>query len=427
MSLPSLQPTVPGRASVCAPDVPRIASSPANLLGLDPKRVYRELDELFESSPVPPDPGRRIESFLAALYERFQSDLAVATIRVYAEMGGRFRLVEDLGEGGGDGPVSFESDDALVESLRQRKFAVYDEACCAQIEPPPGGQAAALLIDGSGARQLVLLFFDQRRDHEELEFVVGAVHATLTTRLLKERLGRSMREAAEIQASLLPAAPPYVPGFEVAGASIPAEEVGGDFFDYLPLDSETLGLAVGDASGHGLPAALLVRDVVVGLRMGMGGREARAGRVLERLNGVIHASTLSSSFVSLVYLELERGGLVEYWNAGHEPPLLFDGQGSRLLQSREPVLGPLSDPHFRRRFAHLDRGATLVLYTDGIVERRQADGEVFGVERLTQVVSASLDLPAQRVIERVFAAAEEFGGGAPWEDDATVVVLRRMP
>lgn len=426
MSLPSLQTTASGRAPAGAFDPPQTASSPTHLLGLDPKRVYRELDELFESSPVAPDPGRRVEAFLVALYERLQSDLAIATIRVYAEMGGRFRLVEDLGEGGGDGPASLESDGRLIEGLRQRKFAVYGDGECAGIEPPPGGQAAALLIDGSGARQLVLLFFDQSLDTEELEFVVGAVHATLTTRLLKERLGRSMQEAAEIQASLLPAAAPYMPGFELAGASIPAEEVGGDFFDYLPLDSETLGLAVGDASGHGLPAALLVRDVVVGLRMGMG-REARAGRVLERLNGVIHASTLSSHFVSLVYLELERGGLVEYWNAGHEPPLLFDGQGSRLLHSREPVLGPLSDPRFRRRFAHLDRGATLVLYTDGIVERRHADGEVFGAERLTQVVGASLDLPAQRIIERVFAASEDFGGGAPWEDDATVVVLRRMP
>jgi sigma-B regulation protein RsbU (phosphoserine phosphatase) len=247
-------------------------------------------------------------------------------------------------------------------------------------------------------------------------------------RLAQERLGATLREAAEIQRSLLPARAPEFPGFDLAGRSVPADEVGGDWFDFLPLGPPgegTLGIAIGDASGHGLSAALMARDVVIGLRMGIE-RELKAEHALEKLNRVLHASTLSSCFASLLYGELEPNGSFFYYNAGHDAPLLVSEEGAALLRAGGTVLGPLPEARFRRHFAHLDRGATLALYTDGLIEARARGGELFGLERLQALLVAERELPAAELVTRVFDATARFaaGGGAP--DDQTLVIVRRL-
>src|SRR5262249_14102168 len=145
------------------------------------------------------------------------------------------------------------------------------------------------------------------------------------------------------------------------------------------------GLALGDASGHGLPAALLVRDVVTGLRMGLE-KSLKIAYVFTRLNSVIHRSNLSSRFVSVFYGELEADGNLIYINAGHQPPLLFTDTAVQELSTGGPVIGPLPEARFGRGFARLDPGAVLVLTSDGILERRGPKGEFFGVERLKRVV-----------------------------------------
>ena len=131
----------------------------------------------------------------------------------------------------------------------------------------------------------------------------------------------SFAEAAEIQQSLLVEEPPDFPGYDIACRSVPADEVGGDFYDFHDL-AEVLAVSIGDASGHGLPAALLVRDVVTGLRMGIE-RDMKIVHVFERLNQVIHRTRLSSRFVWVFYGELESDGNLVYVNAGHQPPMLF--------------------------------------------------------------------------------------------------------
>ena len=181
---------------------------------------------------------------------------------------------------------------------------------------------------------------------EELDFALNTVRAALGSRLMEERARGSFREAAEIQQSLLLDELPEFPGYELAARSVPTEEVGGDFFDFIPFDGEMLGLAIGDASGHGLPAALLVRDLVTGLRMGIE-RELKVAPVLTKLNRVIHRSRLSSRFVSVFYGELEASGNLIYVNAGHQPPLLF----SRGREHRPDVDGNVFQDRVDR--AHL--------------------------------------------------------------------------
>jgi sigma-B regulation protein RsbU (phosphoserine phosphatase) len=259
---------------------------------------------------------------------------------------------------------------------------------------------------------------------EELDFALNTVRAALGSRLMEERARGSFREAAEIQQSLLLDELPEFPGYELAARSVPTEEVGGDFFDFIPFDGELLGLAIGDASGHGLPAALLVRDLVTGLRMGIE-RELKVAPVLTKLNRVIHRSRLSSRFVSVFYGELEASGNLIYVNAGHQPPLLFSGGRVSELSIGGTVIGPLPEVKFNRGVVRVEPGDVLVALTDGIFDRRSKGGEFFGEAKLNRVVEESNALPAAELLDRIFTAAFAFGDGAPWEDDATAVVIRR--
>jgi hypothetical protein len=178
-----------------------------------------------------------------------------------------------------------------------------------------------------------------------------------------------------------------------------------------------LGLAIGDASGHGLPAALLVRDVVTGLRMGIE-KDLKVAYVFSKLNRVIHRSNLSSRFISVFYGELEADGNLIYINAGHFPPVLFfkDPQGPQTeveLATGGTVIGPLPEAQFRRGFARIRPGEVLVLCTDGILERRDAKGEFFGTEGLAVLARKHMAESAEEILERIFGAAVAFGEAGP--------------
>ena len=206
------------------------------------------------------------------------------------------------------------------------------------------------------------------------------------------------------------------------------EEVGGDFFDYIPLTKKILGLAIADVSGHGLPAALQVRDIYMGLRMGLA-RDFKIVRTVERMNHIIHQSTLTSRFVSMFYGELELNGVFIYVNAGHPPPFHIAADGTvRYLEEGGPVLGPLPDATYERGFVIMKPGDMLVFYTDGICETQGRDengrllGE-YGVERLLEVAREHQGETAREVVDAIFASVEAFSRNAPPDDDRTVMVV----
>jgi sigma-B regulation protein RsbU (phosphoserine phosphatase) len=289
----------------------------------------------------------------------------------------------------------------------------------------PRRPCAAAVVGRRSGRYVLLFLLAEGWVREELDFTLNTVRAALGSRLMEERFRGSFVQAAEIQQSLLVEEPPPFAGYDLAARSRPAEEVGGDFFDFAVFDDDLLGLSIGDASGHGLPAALLVRDVVTGLRMGLE-KDLKITHVFAKLNRVIHHSTLSSRFVSVFYGELERNGNLIYVNAGHQPPLLFSADKVVELTAGGTVIGPLPDVRFHRGVAYVERGDLLVLCTDGILERRGLDGSFFGEERLRALVRERRGQDARTVLEAIFDAAEAFGEGRPWEDDATVVVVRRQ-
>jgi len=185
-----------------------------------------------------------------------------------------------------------------------------------------------------------------------------------------------------------------------------------------------LGVAIADASGHGLPAALLARDVITGLRIGMYER-SKVSRTVERLNRVIHRAALSSKFISLFYGEFGPGGALTYCNAGHNPPLLQRGTSLRTLEKGGLILGPNPAAHYTQGHARLDAGDAVILYTDGLVELANPQGKPYGLAGLKRLLRGLAATGARERVEAIMADADRHSGGATATDDVTVVVVRR--
>ncbi len=275
-----------------------------------------------------------------------------------------------------------------------------------------------------------LLSFDvhERVRAEDLLIALGIIRTVVDSKVKTERLEGLINEARRIQNSILPKAVPLVGDYDICAISRPAELVGGDFFDFIPLGEQSFGAAIADASGHGLLAALLVRDVYVGLRMGIGG-DFKIARAIERLNRILNKSRLSTKFVSLFYGEFELDGEIIYVNAGHPSPLHLHAAGGSFseLESTGMVLGPSPDASYGRRAVKMEPGDVLVLYTDGIVEAHNGKAKEFGVERLRRLMTELRKRPACEIGERIIEAVQVWSAGAPPEDDRTIVVIRRNP
>lgn len=242
--------------------------------------------------------------------------------------------------------------------------------------------------------------------------------------LEKSELHDLIEQARAIQLSLLPPAACEFAGYDIHAGSFPASSVGGDLYDFLPVAPGTMGLAVADASGHGLPAALQARDVAVGLRMGVE-RDLKLVSAIEKLNRVIHRSGLTSRFISLFFGELEANGNFAYVNAGHPPALLMDERGIHELGVGGIVLGPDPDASYKLGFTHVDRGATLVLFSDGVFERGTTWGNEFGMARVRKWLKESRKLSSKDAVDDLMKRLDEHAPKKPFEDDVTVMVVKR--
>jgi phosphoserine phosphatase RsbU/P len=397
---------------------------------LDAKLLYRRLDSLFAEVDGPRPRKKALESFLEDFFRALRDDLHLAAGLLYAPRRDDLELLSRVGDLRGLA-VKEAIDPVLVPLQLVFRHGVYIFADPEHDDAParfgllPHGAAAGVAIGRRPNRYVMLFLLGPGWVREELDFTLNTVRAALGSRMVEERLRGGLTEAAQIQQSLLVEEPPPFSGYDIAARSVAAEEVGGDFYDFISFDDELLGFSIGDASGHGLPAALLVRDVVTGLRMGIE-KNLKVAEVFGRLNRVIHRSNLSSRFVSVFYGEIESGGNIVYVNAGHPPALLFAGDRVLELATGGTVIGPLPEARFRQGLARMDSGDVLVLCTDGILERRNRGGDFFGQERLQAVVREASNQSADEIVERVFEAARAFGHTRHWDDDASLVVVRRL-
>jgi len=363
----------------------------------DPKRLRRFLDHLL-SSPADPVGPPTVGTSLGSALDELGREVGVRALAWFTEDGATFMRQRTFGA---DLPFVERVDAVAAVRLapRPRRACVFLDATEADGPAALGwvapGPSAVLRFDHAPFQSLVLVALARGADAHAVEFVLGTVASALSARALQARWRRSLDQAAEIQRGLLPTSIPTHRGLAIAARSVPAEDVGGDVFDFFPFGAGALGLAVGDASGHGLPAALVARDVVVGLRVGLD-RGMRIGGVLTRLNRVLRAGLPPRAFASRFYVELHAGGALECVSAGHPPALRVRRNGYTALRRGGPALGPIEHVIDRRTSARFERGETLVSYRDGLTERRAPDGEFYGEKRLAADVAAFADAPVAR-------------------------------
>ena len=377
------------------------------------------------------DLGTTIQTAIETIIAKFRTELGIYGGRLYKRWGSNYVLEATFGDAkevpsGLKVPRSYRPIEVLLE-----QGAVYMDAADPRIDRSLEnllgvGEFAAIEL----ADEEYLLAFNIAGGHhrDDVLFSLGILRHSINQKIRRERMEGIFEEARKIQASILPRRVPHYGDFDLYGKSEPMDSVGGDYYDYIPVTEKILGLAIADVSGHGLPAALQVRDVYMGLRMGLA-RDFKIVRTVERMNRIIHKSTLTSRFVSMFYGELELNGVFIYVNAGHPPPfhLMADGT-ARFLEEGGPVLGPLSEATYERGFVVMKPGDTLVFYTDGIAETLGREGrsgplDEYGTDRLLAVARAHKGKPARALVEAIFASIEAWSGGAPPSDDRTVMVV----
>jgi sigma-B regulation protein RsbU (phosphoserine phosphatase) len=259
---------------------------------------------------------------------------------------------------------------------------------------------------------------------EEVALFLEIAREAVQLRLSEHAWNGVVDRVQAIQQSLLPNPIPQVAGFRVAARSVPAESVGGDVYDVQSAGDGRLVLALADASGHGLPAALEARDVVVGIRMALlcG---ARLTGIVSRLNDVLLGTTLSSRFVSLVLAELDTDGRFAWVNAGHPAPMLVGDGPPRFLEGAGRVLGITRSYPYRIREVRLPPGSAVVITTDGAGECLSPTDEELGSERLLRLAGSLCRETAAGIVEGLFEGLSRHARGRAFQDDVSALVVKR--
>jgi sigma-B regulation protein RsbU (phosphoserine phosphatase) len=261
-----------------------------------------------------------------------------------------------------------------------------------------------------------------RLEHRNVE-LQGMVQSGAARLEIQEQ---ELQRAREIQQSLLPKEIPQLPGIAVATAWRPARAVGGDYFDVLRLDGNRLALCIADVSGKGVSAALLMANVQASLRASVRDLDSPA-RVCGIMNGMLCESIAANKFVTFFCGVFDGNSRVfRYCNAGHSYPILVSDGAAHTLDQGGAVLGVFPSWNYQDSSVDLKSGDRLLLFTDGITEAEDAQGEEFGVERVAAFGKAHAVSSAAELNEQLLARVSDFCG-AQFQDDATLVVLAVNP
>ena len=273
-------------------------------------------------------------------------------------------------------------------------------------------------ITAAGRRQLAT---------EKAEWDRRSIMHTLLREHDKQK--RELEIARDVQERLFPQDYPAVAGLEYAGACRPAFEVGGDYYDFMRLSDTELGIAIGDVSGKGISASLLMATLRAYVRGLTAMGEADLCRLMTNLNRLVCESSAAERYATFFYGHYDSPARVlHYVNGGHHPPLLFRGTDgdSRVvrLETGGPVIGLLPDCSYAQGRVSVQAGDVLVAFTDGISEAKDAADVEWGEERLTAAIQSHRAAGARELIRHIMAEADRYVAGAPQHDDMTLVVLQ---
>ena len=271
------------------------------------------------------------------------------------------------------------------------------------------------------------------QDDQRLLSIIAtqSAQAIENARLLEEeqallRMQNELRLACEIQTQLLPTVTPRIQGYDIAGRAIPAKEVGGDYYDFIVIDEYHIAFCLGDVSGKGMPASLLMANLQAAVRMQAMHNEA-IDDSLDRLNRLLFCSTAAEKFATFFYAVLDtRTHELRYANAGHQYPYHFtDETQYSELSSTGVVLGILESTRFEERTLMFHQGDLLVVYSDGITDAVNVNDEEFGEQRLIQCIRNNREDEANDLVNDIFGAVQLHSGDAAQMDDMTLLVIKR--
>jgi sigma-B regulation protein RsbU (phosphoserine phosphatase) len=260
---------------------------------------------------------------------------------------------------------------------------------------------------------LAAISLERARQHEQI----------LETR----RLEGELLVAKRIQQSFLPRRKPQLAGFDISGINIPSEEVGGDYYDFIPIIDNQLGIAIGDVAGKGIPAAFIMASFRAGLIAEIRNNYAIRS-IMFKVNNLLFESTDPEIYVTAVYGVLDtKNRIFTFANAGHNAPILRRASGEmHYLTEGGIALGMFENSVYEERPLGISTGEIMVFYTDGVTEAKNDKEEEFGTKRLKQVIADSHQLSAVQIQENICKSVEEFTGHSHAEDDLTIIVIKSL-
>ena len=272
------------------------------------------------------------------------------------------------------------------------------------------------------------------QDDERLLAIIAAQSAQVieNARLYEEeqkyiQVQEELRLAREIQLGLLPTEIPAIHNYDIAGKSLPAQEVGGDYFDVIPVDEDTVALCLGDASGHGLPAAMLMANLQAIIKS-QTYLKSSAEECLQRANAIMYQNTQSGRFATFFFGLLNfRTHEFVYANAGHSYPILLksDGQATELSQSGV-VLSFVPDISYEASTIQFDPSDILLLFSDGLAEAEAPGEEQYGEACMINVLKQHKGQNSETILNEIFDSIHEFTQNMVQEDDMTMIVVKRL-
>jgi sigma-B regulation protein RsbU (phosphoserine phosphatase) len=418
------------------------------------RRFFREeynteriLGELAMQARSISDPGTLIRTISG----RISEVLHVPNMAVMLRTGNVFSLQTEGGLQIG-GPIFLAAESTPVQHLvrtsapavlyRDQPDEWFEEANAGEKRALTELNAEVLLPLAGRSRLMGVMVLGPKRSEEpyspsdlELLASIGAqaglrlevnelAHSLADEAARHQRVQREVEIAREVQERLFPEIP-TVPGLDLAGHCRPALGVGGDYYDVVPLEDGRLAIAIGDISGKGIAAALLMASLRASLRGLVDASSQDLAAIIRKLNRLIHESSTANRYATFFFAIYDPAAMIlQYVNAGHNPPIILRGAEAIRLEASGPVIGLLKDVEYEEGALEMMPGDLFIGYTDGISEAMTVDDEEWGEDRMQAAAGEIADRGARGILQGIFAAADGFTAGAPQHDDMTLLVLR---
>ena len=343
-------------------------------------------------------------------------------------------IERELARAEGDWPVALEAAEAASKQLAQ--IGMRWPWTYSLIEWAETHLARGEALDYERARTLyreALAVFEEMESPYFVNVIEKRLHAlrekTIAVTVAHDEVTQEMEQAGKIQGSFLPEEIPIILGWEFSAILKSARETSGDFYDFIHLPGDKLGIVVADVADKGIGAALYMTTCRTLIRTFAGEHPEAPELVMARVNQRILADTHGGLFITVFYAVLDStNGDIKYCNAGHNPPFVFSslqfGDHQGLTRTGMP-LGIIEEADWEQGMVKLNAGDLLVSYTDGITENQNENGEFFGEQRLVELVQTKLNQPSKIVQELLIESAQDFSGSSLQADDMTLLVVKR--